>query len=295
MDKNIQWFPGHIAKGKNDILQLVKNVDVLVEVLDSRAIFSSKQDEYLKGIISNKKVIYVLNKSDLADKKNLKDWISHFKEDNILFSSFDYLKSSDVNSVLKIIKDTSEKIRLKYEKKGIKNKIVRCLIFGIPNVGKSTLINRLIHKKHLVTKNMPGVTRKINQIKLDNYTWLFDTAGILPTKFEDQNVGKNLCLINSISSKVFPYNELGEFLFDYLKKYYKKELCSYAKVDEISTYRKFILDFSLNRKMNIKSDNELNKILEVFIHDFEIGKIGKISLEKWNKTLMKNFIKNTNL
>ena len=234
---NINWYPGHMAKTKRQILEDLKLIDVIVEVLDARIPISSQNPD-IKEYCKNKKRVVVLNKSDLADENETNKWIKYFKEQEIPAISVDCNSGKGVNEVIRAVKEVSKENQEKFSNKGRVGKSIRIMILGIPNVGKSTFINKITKRKTAQVGNKPGVTRQKQWVKVDNEIELMDTPGILWPKFESQEVGMNLAFTGTIKDDILEKTEIAfELLKFLLNRYNAKVIERYkleaSKVEEI--------------------------------------------------------------
>ena len=232
--KLINWFPGHMKKTKELIASNLKLVDIVLEIIDARVPNSSKNPDIDK-LTTNKPKLTIVNKIDLADEEMNKKWKEYFDKNNkpaIFMSSF---KSVDKALIVKNIKKIINHILEKEKSQGRKERSIRIMIVGIPNVGKSTFINQLVKKKITQVGNKPGVTRGKQWIKIDDAVDLLDTPGILWPKFEDQEVGIKLASIGSINSDKLDMYDLSLNLIGILRKNekYRKMLETRYKLEEI--------------------------------------------------------------
>ena len=278
---NINWYPGHMNKAKNQISETVKLVDLIVELRDSRFVFSSF-NPLLDEICANKPRLLVLTKKDKADPKINQEFEEYFKENGINALFIDAIKDplskiipEKINTILK------DKID-KYKAKGIKNKVMRVMVIGIPNVGKSTFINRIALKNHAKVENRPGVTRSLNWIKISDNIDMLDTPGVLWPNLGDDRIAHNLALFGSINDDILDKEDLCVFALKYLRDNYPellKQRYGLESIDE-DVY-KLIDDIGLSKKI-ISSDGIVDypRLYNVVISDIRSSKLGRVSFER---------------
>ena len=228
MIENINWYPGHMKKTREMIQQNLKMVDLVIEVVDARIPVSSR-NPIIDDIVSGKKRIIILNKSDLSDKKANDAWAEHFKKDGNLVVTMNCMTGGGVNQLLKVLEKEQDK---KNAEKAVK-KPLRMMIVGVPNVGKSSLINRLTGKRSAQVGDRPGVTRGKQWLTLKNGMQLLDTPGILWPKFEDPKTGINLAYCGSIKDEIMDIATLAMELIGVLAADYPELLMERYKLDEI--------------------------------------------------------------
>ena len=291
---NINWYPGHMAKTKRQIQEDLKLIDVVVELLDSRIPISSRNPD-INTIVKGKKKIIVLNKSDLADDKETIKWVEYFKAQKIPAVITDANSGKGIKEVIKqaelIMKDELDK----REEKGRTGRKIRIMILGIPNVGKSSFINRLANKNSLEVGNKPGVTRKKQWIKISNSIELLDTPGVLWPKFENEEVALNLAYTGTIKDDVLEKTEVAYHFLKYLiendidklvKRYNlnKEEILDslesgYRPENEI--IYEVMLKIGKMRGAVVSGGNiDDLKTANIILEDFRSGKLGRITLEK---------------
>ena len=229
---NINWYPGHMLKTKKQIIEDLKLIDVVVELLDARIPKSSRNPD-IQRIVQNKKRIVLLNKSDLAEEKETKKWIEYYKNNNTTAIACDANLGKGMKEKLKQIDNAMEEEMQKAASKGRIKRNSRIMILGIPNVGKSSLINRLCNKKSAVVGNRPGVTKQKQWVRIANNIELLDTPGVLWPKFEDENVALNLAYTGSIKDEVLETIEVSFKLLIYLYNNYKSNLLERYKITEV--------------------------------------------------------------
>ena len=285
----INWYPGHMAKTKRQITEDLKLVDVVIELLDARIPKSSRNPD-IQGMLKNKKKIVILNKSDLADEKETKKWIEYFKKKNILAIDVDSNQGKGIKQVSQAIEKIMEDELKIQNSKGRIRKTIRVMIVGIPNVGKSSFINRISKKTTMTVGNKPGVTRQKQWIRIGNQIELLDTPGVLWPKFESEEVGLNLAYTGSIKEEILERTEVAYNLLKFLDENYSQELYTKYKItkqeiNEIKENPQYTLElmYLIGKKRGalISGGNiDEEKISKIIIDDFKNGKIGKITLEK---------------
>ena len=291
---NINWYPGHMAKTRKQIQEDLKLIDVVVELLDSRIPVSSRNPD-INTIIDGKKKIVVLNKSDLADEKETTKWIEYFKTQKIPAVITDANSGKGIKDVIKKAEEIMEEELNKREEKGRIGRKIRIMILGIPNVGKSSFINRLANKNSLEVGNKPGVTRKKQWIKISNSIELLDTPGVLWPKFENEEVALNLAYTGTIKDDVLEKTEVAYHFLKYLiendidklvKRYNlnKEEILDslesgYRPENEI--IYEVMLKIGKMRGAVVSGGNiDDLKTANIILEDFRSGKLGRITLEK---------------
>jgi len=280
---DIQWYPGHMTKAKRMMQENIKLIDVIIELVDARIPLSSKNPD-IDSIAGNKSRIILLNKVDLADEIITENWKKWYEEKGFFVHTVNSKTGYGVKNVTSIVKEACKEKIERDRKRGIKNRPVRAMIVGIPNVGKSTFINSFAGKACAKTGNKPGVTKGKQWIKLSKEVELLDTPGILWPKFEDPKVGINLALIGSINDDILNMDELAIKLIGYLKEYYMENLINRYGVTDNSDSIKLLEEIARNRGC-ITKGNELDysKTSKLIIEEFKNGLLGRISLEVPNE------------
>ena len=279
MGQQIHWFPGHMSKALNEVENKVKIVDVVIELLDARAPISSI-NENLENVIKNKKKLIVLTKTDLADPAQTLKWKQALKDDNDLVLELD-LKSQNAEAILsKNVLLLGQEKWAKDKARGMKPQPIRTMIIGIPNVGKSSLINRLAKRKAAGVQNKPGYTRGEQWIKVNKDFLLLDTPGILPMNYENPKKAANLALIGSIREEILPNEQLGQILLDYLKDRYPSALKGRFDIAEIGDRLTVLNQIAEKRKLvNGVGENDVNRAEALLLKEFKDGLLDRISLE----------------
>lgn len=290
---NINWYPGHMAKTKKQIIEDLKLIDVVVEILDAR-IPKSSQNPELQEWIKNKKKIIVLNKSDLAEDAKNKQWVEYYKKQGIPAILTDSNSGKGINETIHEIEKIMQEDKKILEQKGRIGKSIRVMIVGIPNVGKSSFINRITKKSVAVVGNRPGVTRQKQWVRIKENINLLDTPGILWPKLEQEETALNLAYTGTIKDDNLEKIEIAYFLLKYLLENKRQNLIQRYNLNEVE------IENILNNTENLENENIMEvmyiigkkrgtiisggrideeKVSNLLIEEFRNGKLGKITLE----------------
>ncbi|MDR7856354.1 ribosome biogenesis GTPase YlqF [Tissierella sp.] len=277
---NINWYPGHMKKTKESIQKSLPMVDVVFELIDARIPISS-QNPIIDSILGVKPKIIILNKSDLASSDGNKAWQNHFMSKGIKTCFLNSLEGNGIDKLLELSYEATDTKRKAYEKRGVINRPTRAMILGIPNVGKSTLINTLSGKKGAKTGNRPGVTKSNQWIKTKGNLELLDTPGILWPKFEDKEVGINLALTGAIKDEILDIETLALKLIERLTKYFPNLLNNRYNIEiEGKSYLNIMEDIGRRRGCIIKGGEiDYTKVSHIVLDEFRRGIIGNVTLE----------------
>ncbi|QOY34449.1 ribosome biogenesis GTPase YlqF [Anaerobacillus isosaccharinicus] len=277
----IQWFPGHMAKARREVTEKLKQIDVVFELVDARVPLSSR-NPMIDVLVSHKPRLILLNKADLADPYITEQWSRYFQGKGFKVISIDSQTGKGTEKIPTVAKELAVDLLEKLKAKGMKPRAIRALILGIPNVGKSTLINRLAKKKIAKTGDRPGITKQQQWIKVGSELELLDTPGILWPKFEDQIVGLRLAATGAIKDEILDFQDVAVFLLKYLKEQYPKPLMERFKLTEINEDVIELFDaIGRNRGLLMSGGYiDYDKAAELILREFRSCKIGKISLEK---------------
>lgn len=277
----IQWYPGHMAKTRRMIEDNLKLIDVVVEILDARIPKSGRNSNF-DDIIRNKPRLIVMNKYDLADKDITDSWIAHFESQGIKVIPISCTTGQGVNKIIPAARSViAEKIE-REKAKGV-TRSLKLMMVGIPNVGKSTLINRLAGKASTITGDRPGVTRGKQWIRLKDGIELLDTPGILPPKFEDEEIAKNLAYTGAIKDNIINIELLSYSLLEYLRDNYPEELKNRYKLENIGDLKGYeLLEYIGKKRGFVISGGEVDteRAANMLMEELRSCKIGKITLEK---------------
>ena len=271
----IQWFPGHMSKARRQVQENLKHVDFVTILVDARLPLSS-QNPMLTKIVGDKPKLLILNKADLADSNRTKEWRSYFENQGIKTLAINSKEQSTVKLITDAAKSLmTEKIQ-RLRERGIQKETLRTMIIGIPNAGKSTLMNRLAGKKIAVVGNKPGVTKGQQWLKSNKDLEILDTPGILWPKFEDELVGLKLALTGAIKDQLLPMDEVTIFGLNYFKTYYPERLEERFKGIDLEEEAPEII-MEMTRKLGFREDYD--RFYNLFVKDVRDGKLGRYTLD----------------
>lgn len=272
----IQWFPGHMSKARRQVQENLKYVDFVTILVDARLPLSS-QNPMLTKIVGDKPRLLILNKADLADMVLIKEWQSYYEKQGIKTLLINSKEQSTVKKVTKAAQDLMADKIAKLRERGIQKETLRTMIIGIPNAGKSTLMNRLAGKKIAVVGNKPGVTKGQQWLKSNKDLEILDTPGILWPKFEDELVGLKLALTGAIKDQLLPMDEVTIFGLNYFKENYPERLKERFKGINLDDEAPEII-IELTRKLGFRDDYD--RFYNLFVKDVRDGKLGLYTLDK---------------
>ncbi len=272
----IQWFPGHMSKARRQVQENIKHVDFVTILVDARLPLSS-QNPMLTKIVGDKPKLMILNKADLADKSMTKEWLQFYEKQGIKTLAINSKEQSTVKKVTEAAKDLmADKIQ-RLRDRGIQKETLRTMIIGIPNAGKSTLMNRLAGKKIAVVGNKPGVTKGQQWLKSNKDLEILDTPGILWPKFEDQKVGLKLALTGAIKDQLLPMDEVTIFGLNYFKEHYTNRLLDRFKGINLEDEAPEMI-MSMTRKLGYKDDYD--RFYNLFVKEVRDGRLGVFTLDQ---------------
>lgn len=279
---NLNWYPGHMAKAKREIENSIKLVDVVIEIVDARIPMSSR-NPVLNEIIANKPRVIVLNKADLANESETKRWSDYFKKDNQVAIAVNSNQGNGVKDVVSAVYKLMEERLKKKEEKGQVGASIKAMIVGIPNVGKSTFINKIAGKQTAETGNKPGVTKKNQWVRLNDRIQLLDTPGVLWPKFEDELTARHLAYIGTIKDTILDAEELALHLIEELLTNNKDKVFQRYKISDDFEYEmpvEIMEEIGRKRGCLVRGGEvDYTKVSNILLDEFRSGKIGNITLE----------------
>ncbi|MBR2177358.1 MAG: ribosome biogenesis GTPase YlqF [Clostridia bacterium] len=282
--KSIQWFPGHMTKTRRRIESQLKLIDAVAVLLDARIPYSSCNPD-LRSIINNKPRLVVLNKCDMADPAQTKKWLSLFRQKNIAVIALDCKTGKGLNAFIPTVKSVlSDRIK-SWEAKGMTGRTIKVMIVGIPNVGKSSFINRMSKQNRAKVEDRPGVTRGNQWFTIGKGFDLLDTPGVLWPKFDDPSVGEKLAFIGSVKDDILDTEQLSGRLLEYLRDHYPDPLCARykltkAEIEQIQGYE--ILEMIGRKRGMLISGGEINteRAAATVLDEFRSASLGKLTIDK---------------
>ena len=275
----INWYPGHMAKTKREISEKLDLIDVVFEVIDARIPYSYKNKD-IEKMIKNKKRVLIMTKIDMCDIINTNKWIKYYEEKGIKVIPVDLINKKNISEIFKVTEKVNKELNDKRKEKGLKERKVRILILGIPNVGKSTLINTLVGKKATNVGNRPGITRHLEWIRINKDIELLDTPGILWPKLDDDTIAHNLAAMTAIKEEILDTEDIAIYIINTMLKLYKDSivnrynLTSYNDVVEV-------LDM-IGKKIGAVRNNETDyeKVYSTILKDLREGYLGKVTFDR---------------
>lgn len=276
----INWYPGHMAKTKRLISENIDLIDVVYEVIDARIPYSSKVID-LDNYIKNKPRVLIITKYDLCDKIETNKWIKYYEQKGYKVFPIDLEHSTNLKSLISMTNDLLQNLNEKNKNKGLLKRKTRVLVVGIPNAGKSTLINRLVSKKVANVGNKPGVTKNLNWIRINNDLELLDTPGILWPKIDTGNIAYNLATFTAIKEEVLPIDDVVSYILKSLHQYYPNILKERYGVDDVEDIESALEIIGKKRGCLVKGGIvDYDKVYSVIINDIKLGNIKGITFDR---------------
>ena len=281
---NINWFPGHMTKAKREMQEKLKMVDMVIECRDARIPYSSK-NPLLEEIIQQKPRLILLTKIDKADPVRTKEWIDCLSNDTTQVLAVNVLKDTVVSLITAASQECMKAMIERQKRRGINPRAIRAMVVGIPNVGKSTLINRIANKKAVQAADRPGVTRSLTWVKVTKGLELLDTPGVLWPKFEDEHVGMCLAVTGAIRDEILPLEEVCAYAMRHLIQYYPQQLKERFDVEIVDDPYVMIERIAARRGF-IKANNQLDmdRAIQRFLRDIRDDFVGRITWEFVDET-----------
>ena len=283
MEKAIHWFPGHMAKTYRIIKEKISLVDVVIEVLDSRAPLASL-NKSIREVIGNKPLLLVLNKCDLADKKETEKYLKQLNKEYYTIALDSLNGTKNINAISNAVEIVLKEKIIKSKEQGKSIYPIRAMVMGIPNVGKSTLLNNLAKRKALETGDRPGVTKNMQYLRANDKLLLLDNPGTLWPKFESENQAKLIALIGSIKDEILPLPTIASFGLEKIKELYPNLLKERYKLDSLDkSEEEIFLEIGKKRGAIIRGGEiDLDKTYDIFLRELRSGKIGAMTFERDN-------------
>lgn len=275
----INWYPGHMAKTKKEIMQKLNLIDIVFEVIDARIPYSSKNRD-IDGMIKNKPRILIMTKVDLCDKEKTNQWKLYYENLGYKVILFDLINNPKMNLIYEDANKLLYELNEKRKEKGLKERRVRALVLGIPNVGKSTLINRLVAKKAVNVGNRPGVTKNLEWIRINDKLELLDTPGILWPRLENDIVANNLAAMTAIKEEILDLSEVSIYIINKMKDKYPSNINNRYNLNN-DTDIISILD-QIGKKIGAIRNNETDyeRVYQVILKDLREGRLGNVTFDE---------------
>lgn len=289
----IQWFPGHMAKAKREVQEKLKLVDIVFELVDARLPLSSR-NPMIDEVIQQKPRLILLNKADMADESETKKWIEYFSNKGFKAVAVNSFQGKGLQQVTKAAQEILADKWARMRAKGMKNRAIRAMIVGIPNVGKSTLINRLAKRNVAKTGNTPGVTKAQQWVKVGKELELLDTPGILWPKFEDPEVGLKLALTGAIKDAIINMEDLAVYALNFLSTHYPEQMRERYGIDSVDEEIVKTFDHigKLRNVLGAGGEIDYDRVSELIVRDIRNLELGKLTFDFVEEELEKETAEN---
>lgn len=280
---SINWYPGHMAKTRRLIKENLNLIDIVIELVDSRIPFSSRIKD-LDDIIKNKPKLMIMTKKDLCDIKETNKWIKYYESLNYKVLCMDIEHEFNVKQIFNIINEIMQEKNDKRLEKGMKIKKPRCLVIGVPNVGKSTLINRIAGSKVVGVGNKPGVTTNLNWIRVNPNIELLDSPGLLWPKIDEGNVAYNLATFTAIREEILPIYDVTVYILNTLLKYYPEILKERYNLEKIEDpIEAFDIIGKKRGALSRGAETDYDKVMTIIMNDFKQGYVKGVTFDRYEK------------
>lgn len=277
---DINWYPGHMAKTKREIKEKLDLIDIVFEVIDSRIPSTSKNKE-IEEITKNKPRILVMTKKDLCDLEVTNKWVTHYEELGYNVVLVDLIHDKNINDILNITNKLARDVNEKRKQKGLKPRRVRILILGIPNVGKSTLINKLVGKKATNVGNKPGVTKQLEWIRINNDLELLDTPGILWPRLTGETTGLNLASMTAIKEEILNKEEIAIYIINKLNKQYPNIVEERYKIEKTEAIVETLDQIGARIGAIRNGETDYEKVYTMILKDLREGAFGGVTFDDY--------------
>ena len=283
---SINWYPGHMAKTKREIKENLQLIDVVYELLDARIPYSSKNKD-IDELIKNKPKILIMTKTDLCDLEITKKWQQYYENMGYKVILTDLINNKNIKQIIEVTSSLSDNMNKKRLSLGMKPRKTRVLILGVPNVGKSTLINRLVGKKAAPTGDKPGITKKLNWIRINDKLELLDTPGILEPKLENKEVALNLAALTSIKEEVLDLEQVALHIIDKMLNLYPSALKTRYNLTNTNTPLIILNQIAKQKGAIKKGEVDYEKVYKIILRDLKEGYLGNITFDPFdNKNIL---------
>ena len=283
---SINWYPGHMAKTKREIKENLQLIDVVYELLDARIPYSSKNKD-IDELIKNKPKILIMTKTDLCDLEITKKWQQYYENMGYKVILTDLINNKNIKQIIEVTSSLSDNMNKKRLSLGMKPRKTRVLILGVPNVGKSTLINRLVGKKAAPTGDKPGITKKLNWIRINDKLELLDTPGILEPKLENKEVALNLAALTSIKEEVLDLEQVALHIIDKMLNLYPNTLKTRYNLTNTNTPLIILNQIAKQKGAIKKGEVDYEKVYKIILRDLKEGYLGNITFDPFdNKNIL---------